>query len=282
MDKLQYDSFYKFMVSAGVILVAAPLIGLYYLLCNGNQILISQVEYDALSSTSMQFLEQRDKTILFVLRALPWLLGALILVGLICLIYGGVKWHNIQKEIDTQTKLKTQEQKFNVEKLTASEIAVKVIDEVADENESQENQPETTNNVMLGRRNVVKAIEIENLCYSYIRQQYSRAYDVQQNVKLNNYACDILAVSTIDKIDYLFEIKYWTNVPNPALFHRVMARTDEMRTSYESQSQRNCKSILMIVTVDGMKEELEDRCDRYTSRNSVSTDIQIYTENDLI
>ena len=33
MDKLQYDSFYKFMVSAGVVLVAAPLVGLYYLLC---------------------------------------------------------------------------------------------------------------------------------------------------------------------------------------------------------------------------------------------------------
>ena len=28
MDKLQYDSFYKFMVSAGVVLVAAPLVGL--------------------------------------------------------------------------------------------------------------------------------------------------------------------------------------------------------------------------------------------------------------
>lgn len=270
------------MVSAGVVLVAAPLVGLYYLLCNGNQILISQVEYDALSSTSMQFLEQRDKTILLVLRVLPWLLGALILVGLICLIYGGVKWHNIQKEIDTQTKLKTQEQKINLEKLTASEIACKVMDEVADENESQENQPETTSNVMLGYRNVVKAIEIENLCYSYIRQQHSRAYDVQQNVKLNNYACDILAVSKIDKIDYLFEIKYWANMPNTALFHRVMTRTDEMRTSYESQSHRNCKSILMIVTVDGMKEELKERCNRYISSNSVSTDIQIYTENDLI
>lgn len=282
MDKLQYDSFYKFMVSAGIVLIAAPLVGLYYLLCNGNQILISQIEYDALSSTSMQFLEQRDKTILFVLRALPWLLGALILVGIICLVYGGVKWHSIQKEIDTQTKLKTQEQKFNIKKLTASEIAVKVIDEVADESESQNEPSETTTNVMLGRHNVVKAIEIENLCYSYVRQQHSRAYDIQQNVKLNNYACDILAVSKIDKIDYLFEIKYWINIPNLALFHRVIARTDEMRASYESQSQRNCKAILMIVTVDGMKEKIKECYDQYSIRHSISTDIQIYTENDLI
>ena len=98
---------------------------------------------------------------------------------------------------------------------------------------------------------------------------------------MNNYACDILAVSKIDKIDYLFEIKYWTNKPSPALFHRVMARANEMRISYESQTQRNCKSILMIVTVDGMKEEFKEYCDRYVRRNSVFIDIQIYTENDL-
>ena len=100
MDKLQYDSFYKFMVSAGVVLVAAPLVGLYYLLSNGNQILITQTEYESLSATSMQFVQQRDQTILHVLKALPWLLGGLILIGLVCLIYGGIKWHNIQKEIN--------------------------------------------------------------------------------------------------------------------------------------------------------------------------------------
>ena len=141
MDKLQYDSFYKFMVSAGVVLVAAPLVGLYYLLCNGNQILITQTEYESLSATSMQFVQQRDQTILHVLKALPWLLGGLILIGLVCLIYGGIKWHNIQKEIDEQTKLKTKEQRFNVDKLSASEIAEKVIDEVADEYVEQVTTP---------------------------------------------------------------------------------------------------------------------------------------------
>lgn len=109
MDKLQYDSFYKFLVSAGVVLVAAPLFGLYYLLCNGNQILLSQADYEALSNTSMQFVQQRDKTIFYTLKALPWILVGLITVGLGCLIYGGIKWHNIQKELDEQTKLKTQE-----------------------------------------------------------------------------------------------------------------------------------------------------------------------------
>ena len=173
MDKLQYDSFYKFMVSAGAVLVAAPLVGLYYLLCNGNQILITKTEYESLSSTSVQFVQQRDQTILYVLKALPWLLGGLILIGLVCLIYGGIKWHDIQKEIDEQTKLKTKEQRFNVDKLSASEIAEKVIDEVADEYVERVTTPAE---VSFEKAHVVKAIEIENLCYIYIIHITNKLY----------------------------------------------------------------------------------------------------------
>lgn len=281
MDKLQYDSFYKFMVSAGVVLVAAPLVGLYYLLCNGNQVLISQTEYESLSTTSMQFVQQRDVTLLYVLKALPWVLIGLIFVGLGCLIYGGIKWHGIQKEIDEQTKLKTQEQKFNVEKLSASEIAAKVIDEVVDEHSGNADQVESTTNVMVGRSSVAKAIEIENLCYSYIHKQHSRAYDVQQNVKLSNYACDIIAVSKIDRIDYIFEVKYWINTPSSVLFYHVVNRMNEMKAAYETQSQRNCKCILMIVTLDEMKDGFLERWDRYTRRNNTPIDIQIFAENEL-
>ncbi|MDO4972678.1 MAG: hypothetical protein Q4E38_00570 [Eubacteriales bacterium] len=278
MGKLQYDSFYKFMVSAGVVLVAAPLIGLYYLLCNGNQILLSQSEYDELSYSSMQFIQQRDQTILYVLRVLPWLLVCLIVLGLGCLIYGGIKWHSIQKEIDEQTKLKTREQQINVEKLSATEIAEKAIDEAADEHE---NQPSIDSNVSLEKSRVVKALEIENLCYSFVFKQHSRSYNIQQNIRVDNYACDILAVSQIDRIDYLFEIKYWTSFPSAALLNRVVKRMEDLRLAYETKSQRLSKSILMIVTLDENKSSLQERLDHYASKHSMSFDFRIYTENEL-
>ena len=278
MDKLQYDSFYKFMVSAGVVLVAAPLVGLYYLLCNGNQILITQTEYESLSATSMQFVQQRDQTILHVLKALPWLLGGLILIGLVCLIYGGIKWHNIQKEIDEQTKLKTKEQRFNVDKLSASEIAEKVIDEVADEYVEQVTTPAE---VSFEKAHVVKAIEIENLCYIYIKKQYSRNYDVQQNVKIDSYGCDILAISKKNEMDYLFEIKYWIRYPSISFFYRVARRMDEMKAIYESKTQRNCKCILMIVTLDESKEDIQNFCNRYINGHPLPFDIKVNTEADL-
>lgn len=266
------------MVSAGAVLVAAPLVGLYYLLCNGNQILITKTEYESLSSTSVQFVQQRDQTILYVLKALPWLLGGLILIGLVCLIYGGIKWHDIQKEIDEQTKLKTKEQRFNVDKLSASEIAEKVIDEVADEHVEQVTTPAE---VSFEKAHVVKAIEIENLCYTYIRKRHSRGYDVQQNVKLDSYGCDILAISKNNEMDYLFEIKYWIRFPSISLFHRVARRMEEMKNIYESKSQRNCECILMIVTLEETKEDIQNFCNRYINGHPVSFDIKINTERDL-
>lgn len=244
MEKLQYDSFYKFMVSVGVVLVATPLIGLYYLLCNGNQILISQIEYDALSTTSMQYVQERDQTILCVLHILPWALLILILCGFVCLIYGGIKWHGIQKELDEQTKLKTKEQKHTVEKLTASEIVAKVIDETEDD---QETQNAHNVGITFEKTRVVKALEIERLCFLYVNKQNALGYSVQQNVKIKDYACDILAVSKIDRFDYIFEVKYWTKIPCKQILDRVSNRLKEMSVEYEKKFSRNNRCILMNI-----------------------------------
>lgn len=278
MGKLQYDSFYKFMVSAGVILVAAPIVGLYYLLCNGNQILLSQNEYDELSYSSLQFVHQRDQTILCVLTILPYLLGGLIVLGFICLIYGSLKWHNIQKEIDEQTKLKTREQKINVEKLSATEIAEKIIDEATEEHE---NQPLSGATPTIKKSSVAKALEIENLCYSYIFKLYYRSYDVQQNVKVEKSAYDVLAISKFDNIDYLFEVKYWANNLDKSLFYRVAERMESMKIEYESISQRKCKCVLMIVTANEAKDRIQSSLDRFISNKSVTFDVRVYTENEL-
>lgn len=60
MDKLQYDSFYKFLVSLGIILIAAPVLCLYFVVNNQEQLLISQNEYEALSEASLFLLQERE------------------------------------------------------------------------------------------------------------------------------------------------------------------------------------------------------------------------------
>lgn len=278
MDKLQYDSFYKFMVSVGVVLIAAPLFGLYYLLCNGNQILITKDKFEALSSTSIIFVHQRDQTILCILKVLPWILCGLILLGLVCLIYGGIKWHSVQKEIDKQTKLTTQTQELNLQKMTPLEIASKAIEETSDE---QEENVKTQAEISFEKTRILKAIEIENLCYKYICKQFSSNYDIQQNVKFGKYCCDIVAVSKIDRIDYIFEIKHWNRRPTLSLFYKLIERMKVMKTDYKNISHRDCKCILMIITIEECKEDMQVYCNKYLNNHPLSFDIFVKTEEDL-
>ena len=45
MEKLQYDSFYKFLVSLGLVLIITPFIGVYYLLNYSNENLLTVNKY---------------------------------------------------------------------------------------------------------------------------------------------------------------------------------------------------------------------------------------------
>ena len=70
MDKLQYDSFYKFLVSLGLILLALPFAALIFLFYV-DPILISQVEYDALSEFSLQMIENRNELVSMAISVFP-------------------------------------------------------------------------------------------------------------------------------------------------------------------------------------------------------------------
>lgn len=101
MDKLQYDSFYKLLVSLGLILIALPALPFYYLL-NRNMILITQLEYDALSTFSLNNLIEHERMINSFINCLPIISTISITIGILLIIIGSCKWYPIQKQLDKQ------------------------------------------------------------------------------------------------------------------------------------------------------------------------------------
>jgi hypothetical protein len=61
MNKLQYDSFYKFIVSIATLLITAPVLGIYYLFTGSYDILLSEQEYLDLSKISLESIQSREK-----------------------------------------------------------------------------------------------------------------------------------------------------------------------------------------------------------------------------
>lgn len=100
MDNLQYDSFYKFIVSVGIVLIVAPLFCLHYLVSGSYDILISQEEANNLSQLSSDFLNIKIQYIQTIFKYLPIVCFIFIVIGIIFVSWGGLKWLGIQKTLD--------------------------------------------------------------------------------------------------------------------------------------------------------------------------------------
>lgn len=290
MDKLQYDSFYKFLVSLGIILIAAPVLCLYFVVNNQEQLLISQNEYEALSEASLFLLQEREKILGTIYNVLPWVLPILFACGIFCLIYGGFKWKTIQDEIDEQTHLKTVEQRTNVEKMSLPEVVEKAISEGAEVEAATESDSigsgdisNQTSIAKIQKERILKYLQIEDLSYKYLLQRLSKRYFLKQNVKVKKHEYDIIATSKKMKSDIIYEIKYWTNPPTATQFQNTLHGLDKRGIDYETNAHRNFRNILFIVIPKSEFKKVKFQCDKlFYESPSNFTILNYVTEEELL
>lgn len=277
MDKLQYDSFYKFLVSAGIVLIVAPLLGTYYFLCHCRDMIVDETFLNSLTYSSLQLLNQRDALLSILFKYLPWICLSSLLIGLICLIYGGVKWRKIQLELDEQTKLKTKEQRANVKALSASEVAEKAINETIKDDEMQLEHQDVS--CMTASERIYKGLQIQNKCFSYVQRILSRKYDVQQNIRINRTDFDIIARSKYNSTDYIYAVKYYTRKFSKGVIRDVVQRVALSEQEYTEVMNRTCQANLLIVVPD----EHYDDCYSLLCSMALTDEVKItlLKENDL-
>lgn len=278
MDKLQYDSFYKFVVSVGVFLIITPLIGVYYILSNSKQLLISQADYNALSTNSLCFLQLRDRIFLVFLDYFLYIFLVLMAIGVGCFIFGSFKWYVIQKEIDEQTKLKTQEQKLNIERMSVVEVAEKVAKEIVEDTDTSEFVSEKSK--YTGSK-FIRMLTIEQKCHDYILKKVSKLYDVYQNMKVGKIEYDIIAISKRDTIDLLYEVKYFSKGLEERRLKPIVTREEIKGKEYEISTLRNCRNILIAVVPDTLYEESVKQGHLFSEKNNTTVKIHIVKESYL-
>ena len=82
MNNIQFDSFQKYLVSIGTILLIAPLFAFQYLLSGAYDVIISSEEYDKLSDVSLNLLSVRVKYLDSALKYGPYICLLLMLLWL--------------------------------------------------------------------------------------------------------------------------------------------------------------------------------------------------------
>lgn len=282
MDKLQYDSFYKFIVSVGIVLIVAPLFCLHYLVSGSYDIIITQEEANSLSEVSADFLNIKMQYIQNIFKYLPIVCIVFIGFGIIFTFWGCLKWLQIQKTLDQITNLDLEEKALHIQSMSAQEIAEKVISEDIESHESTNSDPQITYSYSTTSSRIRKAFEIEDACYSYLKNKLKRKYNVHQNVKVGNCEYDIIASSKYDNVDLLYEIKYWNNPVSKFTLTRLIDQIENRGISYENTAHRNFRFIVLIISKNGNSPEPIDYLNNLiTHRNLSFISIESMNEKQL-
>lgn len=276
MDKLQYDSFYKFLVSLGMLLIALPVLAFLYIL-NTDYELISQNDYDNLSEISIHRIQNNEQLLDFTTTVMPAVSVILILIGLILIIVGCCKWYGIQKELDDQIKSDTITKKINATQLSSSETVEKAANEI-----SAEQNTTTT----ISSERVVKYMQIEDKCYKYFAQTLSRRYVLKQNLRIGRMEYDIVALSKRGNNDLIFDIKYWTvnKITDNRLEH-LISNTKYLLENYKNISNHNCELVIVIIAPKENIEKIKERCLRHIANYKETilenVNFEFFAEDDL-
>lgn len=258
MDKLQYDSFYKFIVSVGIVLIAAPIFCLHFLVSGSYDIIMTQEEANNLSKISSDFLSVKIKYVQKIFKYLPTTCILFIIIGVFFVFGGCLKWFQIQKTLDQITKLDLEEKELHIQSMSAKEIAEKVINEDIENHENPSSDSQITRSNLTASARIRKTFEIEDACYSYLKIKLNRKYNEYQNAKVGNCDYDIIASSKYNNIDLLYEIKYWNNPVSKATLVRLVNQIEKRGISYENIAHRNFRFIILIIfQIDCFSETMD-------------------------
>ena len=251
MDKLQYDSFYKFLVSLGIVLIALPVLACAYMM-NKEFILITQSDYNNLSEFSQQHIQSYEYLIIKFTNWLPLISLLLIVIGIILILFGGHKWYLIQKELDEQIKSDTITKKLNATQLSSSESVEKVINEVS--------SSASNNTTSVSTNTVIKYLQVEDRYFNSITPQYSKKYHLKRNLRIGKYNYDGIAISKRNNIDIIFEVKYWTCVPSTNSLKNLFGSFYNSGVNYETIAHRNFELIIIIVSPKEYLDNIRENC----------------------
>ena len=273
MEKLKYDSLYKFIVSIGIVIMILPFGFIFGILNKNDTVLVSQNEINQLTNTAKEiiYLEQDYK---YLILSKPILFSTitmiLFLIGSVIVIYGIIQWKDkVQKYEDKSRELSNKLLEKQIKSLTLEEKEEKIKEDI--EEEKIEIKAKNSN-VMIHKQRIDKYMDIQETVYRSIRKQFNN-YKIFEEVKLENQIYDCIALDNSEYAlhDYIFEIKYFSSIKSiKGKIKSLESKMLEKEILYYENIKRYARTVLIIV-VDNFddKDKLENKklLDEINERN---------------
>lgn len=281
MERLQYDSLYKFLVSLGIVLITLPIVTLVYVLTS-NPILISKAEFDALSEYSKRIITYRDFLAAHFFNCFFRVCVGSMLIGFIAIGFGIYKWTFVQKNLDKKLDAEATMQTLSLMEMSNKEVEAKVEKEVIEEISAETIDKINITGLHPSSRQVRKYKEIEKLCYNYFTARYSKKYTFKQNIRMGKYEYDLIGVSHHSNIDLIIDIKYWVCLSNISeRLQSFLYMFYDAGRNYEAIAHRNFRLLVVIFTLKEQLPQLEDIVETCIEQFKGEIKIKCLAEADL-
>lgn len=287
MEKLKYDSLYKFIVSIGIVIIILPFIFIFSLLNNNDIILVKENDINQLTNTAKDIilLEQNYK---YIILSNPIIFTVIVLiffiVGFLIVWYGIIQWKDkVQKYEDKSRELSNKLLEKQIKSLTIEEKEEKIKEDI--EISGLETQSNKSNNFS-NRQQIFNYINIQEKAYKIIRKEFKN-YKIFEEVRLEKqmYDCIALDISDYASYDYIFEIKYFSTIKAiKGKIKKLELMMLEKELLYYNNSKRNVKTILIIIVENfSEKDQLENKklLDEIKKKNNNMTQIIVTDINGI-
>ncbi|CAM2139591.1 conserved protein of unknown function [Pararobbsia alpina] len=121
--KFEFGDLYKFVVSAGFVLVGAAVIAFWLLLKEPFDLTLKDTDIRALTPVAQQTVRRRQEIVADLVAWSPWVAPAFVVAGLGLVGYGLRRWRNLQSMSDELADLNLQEKRASIRPKTEDEIA---------------------------------------------------------------------------------------------------------------------------------------------------------------
>jgi hypothetical protein len=214
MDQLDYGDYHKFKVSLGVACIIAAFLVPWVFLRESFDLLVEPGQLAKLNESTRALIEYRQYIVQELIRLVPYLSAALLIIGMVLVIRGLQQWKSVQQWSDEEQRLKVQKLEKEIKQMTPVEIQEKAETEVA-ESESPEvadgsdDSLKEANKPSVPQSFVGHYLAIEHQLSLRIEQCLKSEYKVLQKRRLGAAEYDlILAAHSQTVLDVVVEIKY--------------------------------------------------------------------------
>ena len=248
MNKIDYGDINKFLVSIGIVLIGLAVLTPYLYLKEDFGLYLEQESFEKLQEPIKHLITDKQEKITLIQKFIPCISITLLLLGLLSIIVGLVRWFKRQSKLDEKFDKEIKKLDLEIESLTPEEKERKALKEVT-EIEQEVLQIE---NIQPKNEAIQNYLRVENDIFKLFQNYKSPNFDILPQQRIGNrFEIDLLLKAKTKKFsDRIIEIKYFKNQLPVSILNKAIYQLNTYISYYKEATNKSVVPVLFIVYND--------------------------------